>query len=106
MLSFSIPAITSSSPTAPTRIIKLKLGLDPSRVFLVFRAHVRPMYLYLMRLEIELRVKHDELLSLAGGVRTYEMRLRKVKLLWGRASSDRRHARKDKVKSTYKLLVV
>lgn len=89
-LSFSFPIspIASSSPTAPARIIKLKLRLEPSRVFLVFRTHVRPMHLYLMRLEIKLRIEHDKFLRLTDSVRTREMRLRKVELL-GRASSDR-----------------
>jgi hypothetical protein len=34
-----------------------------------------------MRPEIELRVEHDKLLSLTDGVRTREMRLRKMELL-------------------------
>ena len=60
------------------------------------------MYLYLMRPEIEIRIKHDKLLSLTNGVRTREMCLRKMELL-RRRRVKRRH---QGVKSTYEALPV
>jgi hypothetical protein len=102
--SFSIPAIASASSTAPARIIKLKLSLNPSRVLSVFRAHIRPVHLYLMRLEIELRIKYDKLLRLTHSIRTREMRLRKMQLL-ERARQANQTPRVTKPR-TYKALVI
>ena len=107
-LSLSISTIASSSPTAPTRIVKLKFGLDPSRILSIFRSHIRSMYLYLMPLEIQLRIKHDKLLRLTHRMRTREMRLRKMQLLegGGHAHTYVKTPNQSRPKSTYKAFVI